>query len=232
MVAVVVPWRPRCRHREAAWEYVQGLYAEHCPDWQVIEARAPDGPWCKAAAAHPAIESADAEVVIVADADVWCDGLERAVMAVVCGRASWAMPHKKVHRLSEAGTAAVLAGERWEDQRRLEQRAYEGVWGGGIVVAQRDVLLDARLDPRFRSWGQEDTSWALGLQCLYGKGWRGDAPLIHFWHPPQDRLTRQKGSEEGWELYRRYRQARRDPDKMRALISEGVEEEPWPSIAS
>jgi hypothetical protein len=230
MVAVVVPWRPGCRHREAAWKHIQGLYAECHPEWELIEARAPDGPWCKAAAVNPVIQRVDADVVVVADADVWSDALERAVFAVVCGE-SWAMPHEQVHRLSEVGTQAVLAGEAW-GKHPLAQRAYYGVWGGGIVVGQREVLLDARLDPRFRSWGQEDTSWAHALNCLYGKGWRGDAPLWHLFHPPQEREERHRGSQAGWALYQRYLKVRRDPEGMRALIAEGMEEESWASTAA
>jgi len=139
------------------------------------------------------------------------------------------MPHRKVHRLGEQATAALLADEPW-GHLPLTQRPYDGVWGGGVVVGRRDVLLDAPLDPRYRSWGQEDTSWSLALACLHGPGWRGDADLLHLFHPPQPRLTRVWGSEEGRDLYRRYRQARRDPELMRALIQEGREEEVWAPI--
>lgn len=200
-------------------------YKECFPAWELRLCEAPAGPWSKAAAINPALEHVDAEIVVVADADVWCEGLERAVYAVVCGW-PWAMPHLQVNRLTAEGTDAVLAGGDWPQQ--TFERRHDGVWGGGIVVGQREVFLDAPLDPRFSRWGQEDTSWALALQCLYGTGWRGDAPLIHLYHPPAPRLDRQKGSKAGWDLYLRYRRARQDPDQMRALIAEHAEEEaPW-----
>jgi hypothetical protein len=219
--AVVVPWRAGCPHRERAWSHVRRLYAEKHPGWGVIEALGPNGPWSKGSAVNPVLAEVDAEVVVVADADVWTEGLETAVYAIVCG-ATWAMPHQKLHRLTEDGTEAVLNGEPWGEQP-LAQRAYNGVWGGGIVVGQRDVLLDCPLDPRFRGWGQDDTSWALALTSLHGPGWRGGAPLWHLWHPPQERLTRQKGSREGWQLHTRYHRARRNPVAMRELIEEGKE---------
>jgi len=222
-VAVVIPYRGGCPHRERAWQYVRERYASTHPDWEVVEASAPEGPWCKGAAVGPAVEATDAEVVIVADADVWTDGLERAVYAVVSGVAAWSVPHNLVHRLTTAGTDAYLAGEPWEGNRKLlTRRAYPGVWGGGVVVAQRDALLEAPIDPRFCGWGQEDQSWALALHCLHGTGWRGDAPLVHLFHPSEERLTGQKGSRESWGLFQRYRQARRDPEAMRALICEGT----------
>jgi hypothetical protein len=135
------------------------------------------------------------------------------------------MPHLEVYRLTPGGTKAVIAGAPWENQPT--ERRHDGVWGGGIVVGRRDVLLDAPLDPRFKGWGQEDVSWALALDCLHGPGWRGDAPLLHCWHPPAPRLDRQRGSEEGWELRKRYGRARRNPAAMRALIQEASEEESW-----
>jgi hypothetical protein len=215
---VVVPWRGGCPHRERAWRWVRNRYK--AGGWNVVEAPArPGGPWCKAMAVTPAVEAGNADVVVIADADVWCDLLEPAVHAVASGETSWAVPHGAVVRLSEAGTTAILAGEDWRSHRPAE-RPGEGVWGGGIVVLRRDAYLDCPLDPRFRGWGQEDTAWAHALLTLQGEGWRGSASLLHLWHPPQERLNRQKGSHEGWALFRRYQEARRRPNAMRALLEE------------
>ena len=150
-VAVVVPFRPGCPHRERAWAYVRSLYAEHHPDWQVIEARAPEGEWCKGATLAPAIAACDAEIVTQCDADVWCDGLAAAIGAVEAG-AAWALPHTLVHRLSEEGSAAVLADAPWQEQP-LTQPPYKGIEGGGIVVASREVIHSIPLDVRFTGWG-------------------------------------------------------------------------------
>jgi hypothetical protein len=225
-VQVVVPYRGGCPHRERAWRWVRERYGSIHPDWEVVEAPAPEGPWSKGAAVNPALEASSAEVVIIADADVFCEGLERCVYAIISGLATWGMPHRKVLRLDEAGTADFIAGGV---PVSFAQRPYEGVWGGGVVVGQGEALLDAPLDTRFKAWGQEDVSWALALQTLHGTGWRGDADLIHLFHPPQERMTRQKGSRESWELYLRYRKARNDPEAMRALIAE-AKEDAWAPI--
>jgi hypothetical protein len=219
MVTVLVPRGGDCPHREAAWEWVAARYRERYSDWQLLEAPAPAGPWSKGAAVVDALERAEGEAIVVADADVWCEGIERALTAVVCGFASWAMPHYTVRRISRDGTAAVLAGADPIAQD-LDQNPYQGVWGGGVVVLHRDTLAECHPDPRFTGWGQEDESWATALQCLYGKGWRGTADLTHLWHPPQERLTRGWGSAESRALKRRYREARKDPDAMRALLQE------------
>jgi len=201
-VEIVVPWRAGCPHRERAWELVRGRYAEIA--YPVVEAPGPD-PWNKALAVMPALERSTADIVVVADADVWCDGLVRAVQAVEDG-APWAIPYLLVHRL--------------DAERKPEQRPYAGMAGGGIVVAPRETLLDVPLDPRFVGWGQEDQCWGWALHALAGPPWRGDADLVHYYHPPQKRLNRKRGSNESWALRRRYLAARRDPAAMRALLEE------------
>jgi hypothetical protein len=218
-VAVVVPFRGGCPHREAAWSWVKARYAERHPDWQLLEAPAPDGPWCKGAALAPAIESTEAEIIVQADADVWADGLAEAVRAVADG-APWALPHTLVHRLTEEATAAVLAGADWRDQP-LAQQPYKGIEGGGFVVASKTVLEAVPVDPRFVFWGQEDECHAIALRTLVGEPWRGNADLVHLFHPPQERMTRRRGSRESWDLRRHYFAASKDPAALAALVEEG-----------
>lgn len=186
---------------------------------RVTVAAAPPGAWCKARAVMPAVARSRATVIAVADADVWTDGLPDAIAAVVDGRAQWAIPHRNVHRLTETATMAVLAGEAWEGQPTCEA-PYEGVEGGGIVIASRETLLDVPLDSRYVGWGQEDQSHAFALWALHGDAWRGEAPLLHLYHPPAPRMDRRRGSPESWQLFRRYCKARHDPTVMRALIDE------------
>jgi hypothetical protein len=98
-----------------------------------------------------------------------------------------------------------------------------------MTVLTRETYEQVPLDRRFAGWGQEDESWALALTCLTGAPWRGDAPLWHLWHPPQDRASRRWGSGASRALWARYCQAAADPDAMRALLAEGVKPwKPWP----
>jgi hypothetical protein len=178
----------------------------------------PNG-WVKGHAANAGVAAASHDLVILADADCLTDGIPAAIKAVADG-AAWAIPHRKVFRLSEESTDRFV--ETGEVTHPLDRRAYVGMPGGGMVVARRDVLLDCPLDPRFRGWGQEDESWALALTCLVGKPWRGTADLIHLYHPPEPRMSRRKGSPESWGLFKRYRAAARNPDAMRALLKEAM----------
>lgn len=218
---VVIPWQAGCPHREAALEWVRGRWdAAGFPS--VVGTT--EGPWCKAAAVADGLTRTTADVVIVSDADVWCDGITDAVAQVDAH--GWAVPHRLVHRLSADSTAAVLAGSDWHglplsrDNAR-DRRPYEGYRAGGIVVLRRDVIDTVPLDRKFVGWGGEDEAWSMALTLLIGEPWQGDADLVHLWHPPQQRMTRTRGSRDSQGLLAAYRRARRSPEEMRALVEEG-----------
>lgn len=211
---VLIPWVGGCPHRERARRWIAPRYR-----WPVTLAHGSE-PWSKGEALRPAIEASFADVVVVADADVWTDGIESAVRAVTCGVAEWAVPHApEIRRLTEQATERVLAGESWERQP-LDEPVYPGVVGGGIVVATREVLLDVPMDPRFVGFAREDYSWGLALRTLIGEPWRGTEPLVHLWHPPQERLDRKWGSVESRRLGKRYVAVQRNPEGMRELLNE------------
>lgn len=225
-VAVVVPWRPGCPHRQAALDWVLAAYASHHPDWDVVLGTSAEGPFSRSQAILDAAHRTDADVVVVADSDVWVDpdAMRTAVEASVHG---WAIPHTLIHRLSPESTAKVLGGADWRGlplstDNTQDRRPYRGHETGTLVVFRRDVLDDVSPDPRFVGWGAEDDAWAYALRCLAGPPWRGPADLVHLWHPPQPRLSRRVGSRESRALLERYRRARRDPDAMRALVDEAA----------
>ena len=215
-VEVVVPWRAGCPHREAAWGWVARQWHDTFPAWRLTVAQAPEGEWCKAEAVGPAVERSGADVIVVADADVWAPGVGAAVERC----ATWAVPHTAVRRLTREATAAVFAGEAPDDQP-TEERPYTGVAGGGVVVLRRDVATAVPLDRRFRGWGGEDLAWGYALRTLAGNPWRSSGPLHHLWHPPQPRLDRIVGSVGSESLRRRYLRSRRSRARMRALVEEG-----------
>lgn len=183
-----------------------------------------EGLWCKSLAISDGIAQNEPDVLVVADADVFTDGIAEAVDLVRQG-SPWVVPHNYLHRLSRDATSAVLAGTPPDARMSLAEgrRPYRGRAGGGIVVLRYDVWTDCPIDPRFLGWGQEDEAWALALATLYGKPVRLDHPLWHLWHPPQERMNRGLGSTGGLELYKRYSKATRDPGVMRALIDEARE---------
>lgn len=219
-VSVVVPWRSGCQHRERAWHWVQARYAAVHPSWEVVTGSSPDGPFNRSAAILDGTRRSSGEVIVVADGDVWCDPAP-----AVAHLTTWAIPHLMVHRLSPESTDRVLAGENWRglplsSDNAQDSRPYKGFETGTLVVVRRDVLLDVPPDVRFVGWGQEDQAWSMALRSLVGPPWRGEDDLVHLWHPPQPRLTRVVGNAQSKDLLRRYRNARRSPSLMRAVVEE------------
>ncbi|MDX3831390.1 hypothetical protein [Streptomyces europaeiscabiei] len=217
-VAVLVPWRPDGGPRQAVWACVRARWEAIHPSWEIVTGACPDGLWSKGVAVADALRQTTADVLIVADADVWSVGTPFAVEEVRAGRARWAMPHQLVRRLTPEATQAVLAGAAMSGQPT--QETHPGTPGGGLVVLSRDVLEGVPMDPAFTGWGQEDQAWALALQTLAGPMWRGDSDLFHLWHPPAPRRSRAVGSAESLARYRRYQAASGQTAQMRALVAE------------
>lgn len=232
VVSVVVPFRDDGTGRDVVWAWMRRWWADTYPGWQVVTGTCPPGPWCKADAVADALSRADGDVLVVADADVICDAIRTAVDQVASpGPYRWAVPHRRVNRLSAAATSAVLNGSPLPPPptARPRQRAgwgstfngesYTGTVGGGLVVIARDLYQLVPLDRRFHGWGQEDAAWGRALSVVAGRSWRGGEPLWHLWHPPQPRMTRSVGNPDGLALYRRYRSTY-VPELMIALVAE------------
>jgi hypothetical protein len=234
VTAVLFPWARGCPHRDAAARWVMGQWTRYHPRIPQMttgdHSKFAAGPWSKGRHLAALLDRAPDGIIIVSDIDVWTppDAIRDAVSAVQVG-AGWAIPHGDVYRLTRQATDALVADERGLLLQRLadrdmDQPPYPGHPGGGIVVLPTATAREIPLDPRFWGWGQEDDSWALALTTLVGTPWRGRAPLIHLWHPPQDRRTRGQGSHIGVALYRQYLAASHHPDAMRALIAKIREE--------
>lgn len=214
-VTVVVPWRPGCPHRAAAWEYVRPRWAVH----ELVTADAP-GDFNRAPAIVAGAQQAHGQVLVIVDADVFLEDNANEALAAVRDGAPWAVPHGLVHRLDETTTSRLLSGDR-NVPVTYDQKPYRGHPAGGIVVIHRDVLEQVPPDRRFAGWGQEDDAWAAALLTLAGPPWRGDAALWHLWHPHPVRRTRRVGNRAGEQLFRQYKAARGNPSRMRQLVDAG-----------
>jgi GT2 family glycosyltransferase len=224
-VSIVMPYTSDDQHRQAARRYVLDWYARHHPGWELVEGDCA-GEWSKGRALADAVSRASHDVLVLADADsfVPADVLNEAVSRVAAG-AGWVMPHRTVYRLSQAHTDRVYAGA--DPQPRDTCRpAYRGVIGGGITVLTRDTWRTVGgIDPRFVGWGGEDMAFGWALETLCGPPVHLTAPLFHLWHKQEAQGDHQRGCPESEALAGRYRQARNQPDVMRALIAEHAAEE-------
>lgn len=221
---MLVPYRPGGPDRQRALDWMLDRYAAQFPRWEVVVADdGGEGGWSKGlAVARAAGWASRADMIVISDADVWCDEVEDAVMAVRTG-SLWAIPHEKVRRLDEESTSQVLRGAPLSWEMRLERPEYFGVRGGGMVVMTPQVLEQVPMDCRFRGWGGEDFSFGDALRCLLGAPWRGSTVLWHLWHPPESRMSPYIGSVESHDLAERYRHAKRNLPMMEGLVQEARE---------
>lgn len=191
--------------RDAAWAWLQKRYRALFPDWELLEGLAPRGVWCKGAAVEAALEQAHGAVLVIADADcvVAPAALREAVRRVEAG-ASWVVPHRLVHRLSQWQTSNYLTSPPGGAFLRppthdLARPPYEGFAGGGIVVLPRAGYVATGGIPRaFLGWGAEDEALALILDAFLGPHQRLEHDLVHLWHPPQPtrRTSKSRGNRD------------------------------------
>jgi hypothetical protein len=215
--AVLIPFGGRCVHRARALAWVLEQYHRDHPDWQVIVGRYDHEPWIKARAVAFALNHTDADVVVIADGDMYCPDTVLAVDEVRRSR-RWACPYLWVDRLDEAATdefvATGVAGAG------LVEPSTHGQIGGGIVVLPRAMYEECPLDPRFLGWGHEDAAFGLALGGIFGEPWRGAGRAWHLWHPPAERLSRSKGTEANKALWLRYQEWVSFPVLIRKLVAE------------
>ncbi len=213
-VAVLIPFAGDCPYRKVAFDWVRGRYIS--AGFDVVIGNGDADRWCKADAVHDALTRTTAELLVVADADVWSDELPQAIAAVEAG-AKWAIPHRQVWRLTKDSTPTFMADPGLHPGT---EETHTPMLGGGLVVIARDRYLDTPLDPRFVGWGGEDQAWGLALRTLHGPPEQIRGRLYHLWHPPQQRRSRVRGSVENTALVARYGERQDDPAGMRALIEE------------
>lgn len=217
--------------RLAAWSWIRSRYAAAHPGWKVVEA--PHEPveqggerlWSKARAVNRAVENLDAELLVIADADLFVPASAFIDATWHLGRRHWVVPYGAIHRLGIHETRRVLDSEPWRGfgppaRRELECKPYPGQPGGGILMVRREAWeLVGGFDPRFVGWGGEDTSLGIALDTLAGPHLRLAAPLFHLWHAPVSRFN-SPAYLANLRLQAAYVGAAGDPDAMRALIGQ------------
>lgn len=239
-VAVLIPFNSDEPWRIMAYEYVRAWYEVNFPEWEIVAGSDGDHRhgWIKALAVKAALERTEAEVLVLADADCICEGVDEAAQAVVTREAKWAVPHNSIRRLSEEATRMVYGGCLPNRALKTACKVYSAVAGGGITVITRRAYEAVPLDPRFHTTHGEDVAWATALKTLVGKPYKpaptstrapiservyGD--LYHLYHPPIAPIGTK--FEANKEMAQRYQRVARMPDQMRQLV-EGAKD--WKPI--
>ena len=231
-LSILVPWRDDEGNREAVKAWVLRRWAHFWPEAEIVEA-SDDGavPFSKAMAVNAAAARASGDVFAILDADTWVDPsyVARGLQRIREGRAAWALPCHQAYRLTERLTARLLAADpadplpkissMYSHQVEVTSRAV------GFLHLLPRVAFEAvhGMDPRFRGWGGEDSTFIGLVDTVVGHHERLEGTAYHLWHP-RPRVGGRRiwpgQIERNSVLMRRYHAARGDPAAMQRLVNE------------
>ena len=226
-VTVIVPWRGTDPARLRAHEHVTTRLREMLPDADHTEADDRSRELFSRAGSRNlgVAQAVDADVVVVCDADT-IPQREPLLAAIRAAHNDGVLhtPYTRFRGLTEAGTAAYLAG-RPADECDAE---LDWLWSfGGVFVIRPAAWFDAGgMDERFHGWGAEDLAFSRAAETLLGPTRRHPGIITHLWHPTSP------PADATWALADRYARATGDPAATRALIAERNPVMTWPSRSS
>lgn len=219
-VAVVIPWRPGTPERNRHHTYVRRHLARLLPDAVHIDVDSGHTPFSRAGSRNEGVrqaERAGADVVVLCDADTLVEEqpLREAITAAADGVLH--LPYTWYRGLSQAGTAAFLAGTP-ADQCPTDW-AHEWATGGVLCITPEAWEQAGGMDERCVGWGMEDVIMRICADALLGPTVKHSGTITHLWHPLESGLGSPQHVANGL-LCERYNAAANNPDAIRALIAE------------
>jgi glycosyltransferase involved in cell wall biosynthesis len=147
------------------------------------------------------------------------------------------VPYRHLYRLTEEATARLVASSpanalQFEiphtladvGSTRLAEIGHR--YGALIQIFPREAFIEiGGMDPRFAGWGGEDVTLTRVLDTLYGIHETTANEVLTLWHTALGDVFLRKwaGQQDvghNDKLSSHYRQARRDPERMRDVIDE------------
>ena len=188
-VQVCVPWRPGDAGRAEGWAHNLPFW-EHT-GWPVSVADSdPDSPFNRSQARNRAAATGDWDVAIFADACIFVADpyLARRAAETAARSGRLVHCHTEVRRLTQRGTAMVLAGRSPEGAEVLRRNGPRTP-GGVIAVPRRLFERIGGWDESFEGWGAEDGAFVYACLATTG-GQRTNIPgrVYHLWHAHGDRV--------------------------------------------
>jgi hypothetical protein len=249
-LSVIVPFRDDGEFRTAAWEWLERFWMHHLPerghDWlsvEIVMGSDDEWPFSKAIAVNNAAQVARGKVLAIMDADCYMDPAViqtvalNLVESIEDGRRDWYIPFNKLYRLSRRASEEVMDRDPHADFKdpalgpgSIDNDGAEGYghqFGALCLMMPREAFWEVGgMDPRFRGWGGEDSSFMKSLDTLWGLHQITDNNAYHLWHdrPGENFETRrwvgQVTTNVNIRLAQRYNRANFDQSMMRQLIRE------------
>lgn len=245
-ISILVPFSSKEPHRVANWAWLASYLKRNWPagvPMEIIVGDSKSIPFCKTAAVNGAFSKATGDIIVILDADCYIDpgviiGCALAIReARRAGKRLWFLPYRRLYRLTEPATEALLASSpkqpiKFTDPPLVWQ--YEHThspssahwWAALIQILPIEAFIAAGgMDERFKGWGGEDVSFMHAVDTLYGRHKTVNSAVFHLWHPVipgRWQGTRQwpgqNKPEINDDLARRYDEAVGDLEAMLELV--------------
>ena len=248
-ISLIVPFRPDDEGRSEAWSWLERYWRWSLPGAELLVTDDGGTPFSKTCSVNAAAAQAAGDVLVVMDADAYLN----ANIIIACAEhvrlnRSWWIPYRAMWRLKRVITQQLLAKDPeapmrlvlpppdWEDvqgEEKAKTWAYAARTHGALcqVIPAAGFREVGGMDPRFRGWGGEDSSFAFALDTLWAPRSLNDSvDAAHLWHArigegkgPRGRMwVGQEAPRSGTNLRARYEHCSGKPGAMRSLVREGL----------
>ncbi len=178
-VSILVPFRSEAgTPRRRNWLWLRKRWQALFPDYELVTGTDKGQPFSKSVAVNDAYSKASGDVLVIADADSWCEpGQIRRAIDYASSRGVLVVPWVNAYRLTERHSEQILKMPpntldpvSQEMRRGIEDYTPSPSTAAMVIVVMRDDFERVGgFDPRFRGWGAEDVSFALACRTLVGK---------------------------------------------------------------
>ena len=260
-LSILVPFQSKDPLRIEHWDWLHSYWKAQLPDAEIVigkdrrsHKRFRNLPFSKSAAVNDAFRHSTGDVIAIVDADAYLDAAvlthcaDRIRLAQCHGIHLWFVPYLHLYRLREDITEDIIHSNPASPLRlsspppRADVEGFDASgWGhpfGAMVqVMPRQAFISVGgMDPRFRGWGGEDSSFLRALDTLWGKHQNTANDVLHLWHPKIPSGPSQNPDSMDWKLRmwegqtqsrandwlsKQYHQATGDPAAMRQLVDGG-----------
>jgi len=228
LITIVVPYRPSSEERISNWNFLKNKLKKELYRLKVqgiLEVDSPTQEWNKPLAIANGVLQVDTPYTAIMDSDVWIPGIRQVLSYVDRNKVPYVIPHHRTYRLNNQYSSWVKRNAidlnnviSVTGARNLSEQAKKSMPGGGCVVVKTRILRNAvPFDPRHPSWGNEDHDWWIAARTMIGIPVDFRLSLIHLYHKPQFRVSRQFGSAQDELLHKKYKAA-----YMKKLLMEEI----------
>ncbi len=184
--SICIPYQPDGGPRDRLFDWLVRYYTEHCPEAEIVSTPPGGGEINRSRLRNQAVALATTGNLCILDADcLLSPDLIRKGFARLQESGANLVQLGGVVRLTEATTAAILAGDDWSQAVATDpniNRVYPPQ--GFTYWIQRHIFNTAGgFDEQFEGWGAEDEAFRFAVDTICGTAIRIPGMSYHLWHP-------------------------------------------------